>query len=338
MHDEYIFKDFALKLIDLCKERSASGDLYIHIHNFPDADAVASAYALYLFLQKAGINVKGIRYFRGVYRMTLARMIECYHIPIEEGSYDYEDTDNIIVVDCQAGESNVTINGGHIIACFDHHSTTNDCKYEIFCHFIIGSCSTIIFNIYNAMKYEISSEAATCLLFGLQSDTALLSKGVTDLDIDAFKILRKYADAQILRSFHTSNMSVEDLKAFSSAIANIEIISDLGMSYVPFDCVDGLIAILAEFMLDIDDLNVVIICSYREEGIKISIRSNVSFINAGVLIKRALDGIGDGGGHTHSAGGFVPRSNVDYDNMADFFETLSSRFIKEYTKCITDNV
>lgn len=333
MKSQQEYSEIGQRLIDLCKKYDDC-DIYIHIHNYPDADAVASAYGLYCLLAERNINVKGIDYDRGVYRLALSRMIEYYNIPIVEEDSEYLPSDRIIVVDCQAGESNVTINGGKVIACFDHHATVNDTEYELFCHDIVGSCSTIIYNLYKAMGYEPSVSVGTGMLFGLQSDTSLLTKGVTDLDIDAFKDLRKIADEAAIRCFNESTMSVTDLKAFSSTLQNIRILSDLAMSYVPFDCIDGLIAALAEFILSVDDLNVVIVCSYREDGVKVSVRSIVPFIDAGMLVKKALAGIGDGGGHAHSAGGFIPKQNVDYDDMDSFFKSLLDRFIKEYTKCI----
>ena len=49
--------------------------------------------------------------------------------------------------------------------------------------------------------------------------------------------------------------------------------------------------------------------SYREDGIKFSVRSEDSYIHAGHLVREALHGYGDGGGHATMAGGMIRKEN-----------------------------
>ena len=67
----------------------------------------------------------------------------------------------------------------------------------------------------------------------------------------------------------------------------------------------------------LDEVDVVIVSSYREDGIKLSVRSSAPWCNAGKLTNEALKGIGNGGGHEHMAGGFIPFGNIPQNSDAN---------------------
>ena len=43
-------------------------------------------------------------------------------------------------------------------------------------------------------------------------------------------------------------MEMSDLKAYGAAIENISVINGIGFAYIPFDCNDGLIAMISVFI------------------------------------------------------------------------------------------
>lgn len=49
--------------------------------------------------------------------------------------------------------------------------------------------------------------------------------------------------------------------------------------------------------------------SHREDGIKFSVRSEAPAVHAGHLVRDALQGYGDGGGHAEMAGGMIRKEN-----------------------------
>lgn len=50
--------------------------------------------------------------------------------------------------------------------------------------------------------------------------------------------------------------------------------------------------------------------SFREDGIKLSVRSEDPDIHAGNLLHTALEGIGNGGGHASMGGGFISKDRL----------------------------
>ena len=71
-----------------------------------------------------------------------------------------------------------------------------------------------------------------------------------------------------------------------------------------------MIAILSDFILALIEVEVAVVFSYREDGIKLSVRSEDPKIHAGDMIHDALLGIGNGGGHASMAGGLIKKENV----------------------------
>ena len=109
-----------MKLKDLLRFKK----VVIQCHDNPDADALASGYALKWFFEK---NNKDVRFiYRGRYEVkksNLLIMIKKLEIPVEYAPFisDEEDPDLLITVDCQYGEKNVTKTSAKKIATIDHH-------------------------------------------------------------------------------------------------------------------------------------------------------------------------------------------------------------------------
>lgn len=141
-------------------------------------------------------------------------------------------------------------------------------------------------------------------------DTLQFTRGVTELDIEMFRFLFPLCDQEALMRLERNNMEFSDLKAYGAAIENIEIYDKVGISNIAFPCPDALIAILSDFILALQEVEVAVVFCHREDGIKFSVRSEDTAIHAGNLIHSALQGYGDGGGHAEMAGGMIRKKNV----------------------------
>lgn len=79
---------------------------------------------------------------------------------------------------------------------------------------------------------------------------------------------------------------------------------------MPFSCPDALIAIVSDFILALAEVEIAVVFSSWEDGIKLSVRSEDPHVHAGELIRQALAGIGSGGGHAAMAGGLIRQEQV----------------------------
>lgn len=299
-----------LELISLCK--NTENKIFIQTHNFPDADAIASAYALgELF---SHFNISSLFCCAGkIDRLSTTKLADLLEIDLyqeEELDSVMNEKDYIICVDSQKHAGNIVDFIGDEVACIDHHPTFVEIEYKWSQIEIVGACSTLIAEHFKALDLVPSEKCATALLYGIKMDTMNFTRGVTQRDIAAFSFLFDLVNNDELIKLEHTNLVSKDLFAYTSSIENIHIYGDVGFSKIPFSCPDGLIASLSDFILSLEEVNIAIVYCMRDNGIKFSVRSVHSSVNAGKLTESALKNIGSGGGHFVMAGGFIPTENI----------------------------
>lgn len=295
------------KLINLLKGHK----VYIQTHNFPDPDALASAYGLQKFLEAFDIP-STICYDGKIEKISTKRIFSTFSVTAyqKDELTSMTEEDYIVMVDGQKQNSNFTDLIGDEVACIDHHPTYIPCDYQYTDIRITGACSSIVAQYFQEADVPLDENTATLLLYGLKMDTSSFERGVTDLDIDMFKYLHKFSNHSILSSMYNNVMEFDDLKAYGAAIENMQVFDNFGFAYIPFDCNDALIAMISDFILALDVVEVSVVYADRDNGLKFSVRSEIPEIHAGSLISKALEGYGSGGGHATMSGGVIPAENI----------------------------
>ena len=290
-------------LVALCQGHT----VYIQTHNFPDPDAIASVFGLQKLLELYGVE-SVLCYDGRIDKLSASKMLDAFQIqmlPYECLVSDMRETDRIICVDTQKHAGNVTDFVGDEVACIDHHPTFVPIEYKYQDVRITGACATLIAEYYALSGKTPDSDVATALLYGLKMDTLQFTRGVTELDLRMFEFLFPLCDQEKLAGLERNNMEFADLKAYGAAIESIELYDKTGFSCIPFPCPDALIAILSDFILALIEVEVAVVFSFREDGVKLSVRSEDPAVHAGDLLHEALKDIGNGGGHASMGGGFI---------------------------------
>lgn len=311
-------------LVELVREHR----VFIQTHNFPDQDAIASAFGLQELLRHYGVE-STICHHGAVERAVTSNMVSDLgiqmHLDADKENDSCCDTmtenDYIINVDSQKGSGNVDDLIGVEIACIDHHPTfveVNDYKYKDVR--IVGSCSTIIADYYRECNVEMSEKVATALLYGLKCDTRNFTRGMTELDVEIYSYLFPLSDHLLIRKYQAAEIEYSELEAFTESLRKIEIYNEVGFAFLDFPCKEGFIATVSDFILDIDLVKFVVVYTRRPNGFKFSIRSELDELDAGEIVCEALKDVGSGGGHKAMAGGFASEEkllamNFDYNNV-----------------------
>ena len=117
-----------LALVELCKSRK----VYIQTHNFPDPDAIGSAFGLQKLLEHYGID-STLCHEGQIDKLSAIKLLNLCGIemhPYEEIRADMKEEDMIILVDCQKNNVNNTDFIGDELAAIDHHPTFVKVEYE----------------------------------------------------------------------------------------------------------------------------------------------------------------------------------------------------------------
>lgn len=302
--------------------------VYIQTHNYPDPDALASAAGLQALLKYYHID-STICYKGQIEKANTLAMLDLLNISIySEEELDLKPEDEIILVDCQKGNANVKDFLGNEVACIDHHKLQQTDYYKFYdIRPELGSCSSIIASYFKEANVPMNSFLATTLMYGIQTDTASLTRGVSQMDIAMFSELFQLADQSILHRIASSSLTRKDLISYENAINNLQIWGPLGCTDAGDHCPEAILGTLSDFILTVDEIHLSLVYSYRAGGIKFSIRSESGLYDSADLIKTALSGFGSGGGHAEMAAGFVPEiSNRDTAN--DIIQVVISRIRK----------
>ncbi len=296
------------ELISFC----ANKRVYIQTHDFPDPDAIGSAFGLQCLLKRYGVAAK-LCYDGRIDKLSTAKMLDLLKIEMfsgEELADELREDDCIICVDSQKESGNITDFAGEEIAAIDHHPTYVQVPYRYADIREVGACATIIALYFKQRGLTPGPRAATAMLYGIKMDTLNFTRGVTEEDIQAFSFLLPFADQKTLALLEHSQLEFRDLRAYGAAIENIKVYGYYGFSRIPFPCPDAMVAILSDFILSLVEVQVSIIYCARKDGLKFSVRSEREDVDAGELIRRALAGVGNGGGHATMAGGLIPAANL----------------------------
>lgn len=303
--------------------------VYIQMHNFPDPDAIASAFGLQELLKHRGIRAT-ICYKGKIERYSTEKMCQLLAIEIEnieDIAHKLTERDEVILVDAQKGNSNIINITGDEIICIDHHPTFEKQEYRFSdIRPEIGACASIIAQYFMENGIPMGERVATALSFGIRMDTKNLSRGVSKLDMEMLYQMFDWCDQNVIHSLENSNLYFEDLLAYSKAIYSIQVYDNISFADTGWDCPEGLIASVSDFMLALVEVTFSIVYSRKYDGIKLSVRSEGSLLDAGKIVREALEGIGNGGGHAEMAGGFVPFKGTD-DEADLLIKEIQERFL-----------
>ena len=318
--------------------------IYIQCHDNPDADTIASGYALYRYFMDMGKNVS--LFYSGKFQIqksNLKLMIQELDIPIVYLSEVYiGQADLLLLVDCQYGEGNVARMDAANVAVIDHHQiemeVTDACEIQS----ELGSCSTLVWHMLEKEEYPVNEDTTvgTALYYGLYTDTNQFAEIYNPLDMDMRESVA--VNQSMIRQFRNANISLEELE--TAGIAMIRTIYNAQYRYAIIKsapCDPNILGLISDFLLQVDAVDSCVVYNILNDGIKISVRSCIKEVRANELAEFLCEGIGSGGGHIEKAGGFISKRLYDKkyegihtesyfgDRMNDYFENTNIIYAKE---------
>ena len=296
-------------------ELLAFDSIVIQCHNAPDADAIASGYGIFVYLQKHTKKVRLIYGGTPIQKTNLVLMIAELGIPIEHVEFLEPEPDLLLTVDCQYGEKNVQQFSAKNIAVIDHHMVRDTDLLpplrEVRSNY--GACSVIIWDLLCKEGFSFSAcpNLSTALYYGLYMDTNRMQELRHPMDRDLRDCLESVCDQGKLFRFQNCNLSLNELRLTGQALSGYdyyEYSQGHGFAIVGAEeCDPNVLGIISDMLVEVDIIDVCVVYCMLTEGVKLSIRSCVRETKANELAGFLAEGLGNGGGHIRKSGGFLEK-------------------------------
>jgi nanoRNase/pAp phosphatase (c-di-AMP/oligoRNAs hydrolase) len=302
----------------------AAGDspIPVLVHPDPDPDALSSALCLRKLLYRKGHQLPIVT-TRTMSRPENRRMAELLRLRVTEVTEsELLDFDRLIVVDSQPaflrGRSNTPR-----LAVIDHHPLESGYDAEFLdVRDGYGATATILTEYLRSDdRLRINAPLATAMLYGIQTDTDGLARGVSAADVSAYAHLQRSSDPMLLRRMKKPSYPLKVAQSFGRAIGGLLHESDLVVAWVGSVDNDAahIFADVADFCIGIEAVTWAIAAGLLESGLVLTIRHAGKEPGAGGLARRLAGSDGRGGGHTSMA-----RVHYSQDSVPAWFSPDSA--------------
>ena len=313
-----------MTLDEILKEIEKAETFVVLAHENPDGDAVGSALGVCTFLKELGktdIDVLFKEYPETFNFLPNSDMIK------QESTF--ERYDMAIVVDCPnsdrvSKEYRKFIENAKIIVQFDHHLRNSMFGDYNVVNPVAPACSQILVSALEYLKIDISKDVATCLLAGIITDTGGFRFNSTTAETFEFAAWCLSKGINVAKVYKEAMMTktITQFKAEKLALDRLEFFNDdkITFTYITKQDIDelgiksGELDGIAGVGITIKDVEVAIFAREKDDGFKISFRSN----NIDVSDICMLFG---GGGHKLAAGCQI-ESSIEEVRKAVVEETI----------------
>jgi phosphoglycolate phosphatase len=290
------------------------GGIVIQCHDNPDADGIASAFALYSYFLHKGKQARIV--YGGKYPITkpvLLEMIRMLAIPIRFVR-EIGETDALVITDGQYGAENVTFFAAENVYEIDHHIADSDATAAVAGSIInplIGSCSTIVWDLLRKENFSFASEmnVSTALYYGLYTDT----RGFTEIYYPLDKDMRDYLchDAAALADLRETCMQCSEV-VISGVTLKSSNKTENGIRYSIFKadpCDPAALSAIGDMALS-EENDACVVYSETADSVRVSVSSRVREVMASDFIGYITENAGFGGGCAAKGSGYVMSDEI----------------------------
>ncbi len=322
--------------------------LAIFLQSNPDPDAISSALALEFIAQSLNPEIQVRKVTKGeVGRPENQAMMNLLSIDLEQVT-DTEQAhkiassaDLVALVDVSvAGKNNPLPEDIVPNIVFDHHPTDEERIKGDFQDVRpgVGATATLLTGYLRELGVTPTSEIATALMYGIRTDTKVLTGKVDTEDLEAVRYLGALMDSEILRRIESPPMSSDQITVLGRAIEGMDKRGSLVVSFLGVVPQSDYLSYIADFLLDIEGVDTVVVYGVVMGTIHISARSRDVRVHLGKTMEE-LFGPNKGGGHAHMAGAQIPVDVfVEIQDRDEFLNSVEAAFHQKFLRAFGHRV
>jgi nanoRNase/pAp phosphatase (c-di-AMP/oligoRNAs hydrolase) len=321
------------KLLDfLAKKNTSVSPLLILTHDFPDPDALASAYTLQ-YLADHVFGIKSRIVYKGVIgRVENRNMVQFLGLPVhrlkqrEVARHAY-----VALVDTQPDfDNNPFPADRQATLVIDQHLPNSgphaDCAIiDTDC----GATSVILARALLSLKIEIPEKLATALAYGILTDTLGLYRAKRRDTISTYHDILQFANMHILARIQTPVHDRNYFTTLSRAINHSRMRSGLIVCHLGRVVNPDVVSQIAEFFLCYKKAEWTLATGRFRNKLYASLRTKKKNFSAGSILRSCFKSPEDAGGHDQIAGGSVRVNGNDEQKWAEEEKNLQRNIVKQ---------
>jgi nanoRNase/pAp phosphatase (c-di-AMP/oligoRNAs hydrolase) len=303
----------------LCAVLRGRRQLLVLTHNNPDPDSLGGALGL-MELARLAAGVQSRFAITGkILRAENQAMVRELGIQMDRlDAVQVADFDCVALVDTQPGLGHTFVPPGtKVDIVLDHHLSAEaelppgnnaafvDVRPEI------GSTSSIVAGHLIDAGVKPSREAATALFYGIMTDTADLSRNVSEPDLRAQEFLFPLVDRPKLAAIRSPRLPLGYYQILRHALDKVRLYDGLTLCSLGRTGSAEMVAEVADLLLRMEGVRAVVCGGLVGTSYYVSVRTEPGG-DAWGLIRAALEGEpGSSGGHGSVAGGSIQLDAAD---------------------------
>lgn len=307
--------------------------LLVLTHNNPDPDSLGGGMGLMHFASLAG-RVESVFALSGkILRAENQEMVAQLGIAMTPlGELDLRSFDCVALVDTQPGFGHTIVPPEcHVDIVIDHH-VCDDADpgpvpfRDVRCD--IGATSSLVATYFREAGFTPSHDVATALAYGIKTDTADLSRNVSDLDMRAYDFLFPQVDRKKLVAIMRPRLPAAYFQTLKEALRKVRIYDTIAMCSIGSIGSAEMVAEVADLLLRMEGVQEVFCGGLVDRTYYVSVRTEMGG-DAWSLIARALKGEeGTFGGHGSVAGGSIQLPSGDARSLRRLERRLERNILK----------
>jgi nanoRNase/pAp phosphatase (c-di-AMP/oligoRNAs hydrolase) len=173
----------------------------------------------------------------------------------------------------------------------------------------------------------VPKRLATALLYGIESEVTGYPRESSPVDDGALVWLYPRADKDLLARIRNPKLPQSYFATYQEALTNAFLYNDLVFSWCGTVPQPDIIAELADFFIRFDQVAWSVCVGVFEGLLKISIRADHIGGRCGEVLREAINGMGNAGGHDRRAGGAIPLSDTRPETIDSVRRVVRQRLL-----------
>jgi len=282
--------------------------LLILMHDYPDPDALASAYALQ-FISEHIYNIRSKIVYGGfIGRIENQEMVRLLKIPAYKlRPSDFRKYNNIALVDTQPSfENNPFPPNKKPAILIDQHviGSIPEADFKLI-DTEAGATSAILAQELLALEIQIPIRLATALVYGILSDTLDFSRAARHETVEIYLKLLTMSDIRILARIQKPARPRKFFRDLAVGITRAQISQKLIVSHLGTVESPDLVSQTADFLLTCKGIQWTFCTGRHRDNIHVSLRTSNPDGKAGIILRDISHHPRQSGGHGQIAGGKI---------------------------------